>query len=243
MHMPVEGGENYVAVCPKCLGDGEIACPECAGDGCDACGGKGFPPCPRCGGESQRSEVPGEKQRLGEEWFASKGPKEQELLRYYTLGVWNRAIKRAAEQCALTCDGKRWREDPLGRAVDVREDEKVPPWVVSRACSGAIKALAIDAEAAVEPVLGGGAQPRPPDPRPLDPRPPDHDFCPVCGERFKSQCRCMRGDRVCSNGHRWHLCPVHGSVETPKGVDTHKAAHDECVCGAAGQVAGEVEAE
>lgn len=39
----------------------------------------------------------------------------------------------------------------------------------------------------------------------------DHDTgkeygenCPVCGEKFNSQCRCMIGNRRCKNGHDWY---------------------------------------
>ena len=28
--------------------------------------------------------------------------------------------------------------------------------------------------------------------------------CPFCGERSTSQCRCMRSDMECPNGHQWH---------------------------------------
>jgi hypothetical protein len=29
--------------------------------------------------------------------------------------------------------------------------------------------------------------------------------CPICGENFISQCRCMISHRICPNGHKWHL--------------------------------------
>jgi hypothetical protein len=36
--------------------------------------------------------------------------------------------------------------------------------------------------------------------------------CPTCGELYISQCRCLRGDRTCKNGHHWHSCLAHNCL-------------------------------
>jgi hypothetical protein len=45
------------------------------------------------------------------------------------------------------------------------------------------------------------------------------DTCPVCKEKYESQCKCMLGDYTCKNGHTWHKCPVHGNKVLNSGHD------------------------
>jgi hypothetical protein len=56
----------------------------------------------------------------------------------------------------------------------------------------------------------------------------NHDLCPVCKERFVTQCRCMLSDRTCPNKHKWHRCKVHGSVLG--GGHGVTATEDRCTC-------------
>jgi hypothetical protein len=35
------------------------------------------------------------------------------------------------------------------------------------------------------------------------------DFCPICGKKAISFCRCFRRDSYCPNNHWWHTCTVH----------------------------------
>jgi hypothetical protein len=44
-----------------------------------------------------------------------------------------------------------------------------------------------------------------------EPKEDPYDLCPVCGEKFEMQCKCMRGERTCPNGHSWYRCK-HGNV-------------------------------
>lgn len=37
----------------------------------------------------------------------------------------------------------------------------------------------------------------------------DHDYCPICGEKYIRTCKCPLSERDCPNGHRWHRCLVH----------------------------------
>ncbi len=30
------------------------------------------------------------------------------------------------------------------------------------------------------------------------------DNCPICGEKWVSQCRCLNQQRTCENGHSWY---------------------------------------
>ena len=54
-----------------------------------------------------------------------------------------------------------------------------------------------------------------------------YDHCTVCGGEYVAQCRCMRSDRYCANGHRWHTCVVH-RVRVEGGSDHGKSG---CTCG------------
>lgn len=38
------------------------------------------------------------------------------------------------------------------------------------------------------------------------------ETCPECGGPSAARCRCPLEDRVCHNGHEWHVCPVHGCI-------------------------------
>jgi hypothetical protein len=55
--------------------------------------------------------------------------------------------------------------------------------------------------------------------------------CPVCGERYSSQCRCRMGNKTCPNGHGWHTCDVHDKVFVG---DSHNLgalrSGSKCVC-------------
>ena len=31
------------------------------------------------------------------------------------------------------------------------------------------------------------------------------DFCPECGGKFVTRCRCFIADNTCANGHVWHV--------------------------------------
>lgn len=43
--------------------------------------------------------------------------------------------------------------------------------------------------------------------------------CEVCGGRIKIQCKCMRGDVTCENGHSYHYSPYH--KEYHEGLSDH----------------------
>ena len=34
---------------------------------------------------------------------------------------------------------------------------------------------------------------------------PSTEVCPTCGGEIKMYCRCMIGNKVCENGHSWHI--------------------------------------
>ncbi len=56
----------------------------------------------------------------------------------------------------------------------------------------------------------------------------DPMYCPVCNQRFTSQCRCLLGDKTCANGHHWHRCPVHKVVLLGKA--DHTLPSNTCRC-------------
>lgn len=63
----------------------------------------------------------------------------------------------------------------------------------------------------------------------MNPNPEPHpENCPICGERYKIQCRCLRSDRKCPNGHEWHRCLVHG--KTVMGPSDHSGNTVRCTC-------------
>lgn len=43
------------------------------------------------------------------------------------------------------------------------------------------------------------------------------DNCPVCGKEYVARCRCLLGNKTCANGHDWHRCPVHGTINLGSG--------------------------
>jgi len=51
--------------------------------------------------------------------------------------------------------------------------------------------------------------------------------CPICGEEFDAQCRCMLGDRRCKNNHWWFQCPVHHCLVLGKSDHTRAGS---CQC-------------
>jgi hypothetical protein len=52
--------------------------------------------------------------------------------------------------------------------------------------------------------------------------------CPVCGQEYQSQCKCMVNHRTCPNGHEWHVCLVHSRVVI--GPSDHFIGTDACQC-------------
>jgi CheY-like chemotaxis protein len=52
------------------------------------------------------------------------------------------------------------------------------------------------------------------------------DECPLCGLPAQTRCRCKMAESTCPNGHKWHLCPIHG---TP--VLGHRGVLGLCSCG------------
>ncbi len=51
--------------------------------------------------------------------------------------------------------------------------------------------------------------------------------CPFCDGEIVGQCRCMRGDSICVNGHAWHHCKDHPE-RIVEGLSDH--AMDGCTC-------------
>ena len=56
----------------------------------------------------------------------------------------------------------------------------------------------------------------------------DHRKCPVCGEPAVTQCRCMKCDCICKNGHEWHTCLAHNKIVI--GASDHSRPTMECSC-------------
>ena len=54
-------------------------------------------------------------------------------------------------------------------------------------------------------------------------------FCPICGEKYNSQCRCFKTDRTCPNGHHWHFCVACKKMVI--GKCDHGKATNACNCG------------
>jgi hypothetical protein len=38
------------------------------------------------------------------------------------------------------------------------------------------------------------------------------EYCPICHEKWISQCKCMIGEKTCINDHSWFTCPVHHKI-------------------------------
>jgi hypothetical protein len=54
------------------------------------------------------------------------------------------------------------------------------------------------------------------------------ETCPVCQASIKASCRCMRADRICTNGHEWHTCLVHQKIVV--GGSNHSLNLRACTC-------------
>ena len=39
----------------------------------------------------------------------------------------------------------------------------------------------------------------------------NREHCPTCEGPAVTRCRCFIGDRTCAKGHKWYVCPVHGT--------------------------------
>ena len=48
----------------------------------------------------------------------------------------------------------------------------------------------------------------------------DIEYCPQCGKKWNSQCKCMIGEYFCPNGHIWFRCPKHRTIVI--GAPDHK---------------------
>jgi hypothetical protein len=55
-----------------------------------------------------------------------------------------------------------------------------------------------------------------------------HRICPKCQEKSVFSCRCLLSDQICSNGHHWFVCFVHG--KTVLHESSHKVGIDVCQC-------------
>lgn len=53
--------------------------------------------------------------------------------------------------------------------------------------------------------------------------------CPKCGAKIVRQCRCLRSDITCAEGHVFHRCSVH-KVWVP-GHSDHSLPGNQCTCG------------
>ena len=58
--------------------------------------------------------------------------------------------------------------------------------------------------------------------------PVDLTLCPVCKQKWVSQCKCPISERTCKNGHHWYQCPVHHKVII--GQSDHGLDSLECHC-------------
>lgn len=47
---------------------------------------------------------------------------------------------------------------------------------------------------------------------PVGPKEFPAHVCPTCGGEPQLRCRCILADSMCSQGHHWHVCPVHHLV-------------------------------
>jgi hypothetical protein len=55
-----------------------------------------------------------------------------------------------------------------------------------------------------------------------------YDLCPVCGQMYALRCKCFVGDRTCSQGHHWFICPVHNVIVI--GESDHSKSTFSCHC-------------
>ncbi len=56
----------------------------------------------------------------------------------------------------------------------------------------------------------------------------DINHCPVCGEKWVSQCKCPLSEHTCKNGHHWFRCPLHHTIVL--GEADHSLGLNECQC-------------
>lgn len=54
------------------------------------------------------------------------------------------------------------------------------------------------------------------------------DKCPECGAKWEVIARNFRTDRVCENGHRYHVCTVHHKLV--KGHVNYTIPLERCTC-------------
>jgi len=55
------------------------------------------------------------------------------------------------------------------------------------------------------------------------------DKCPTCDAEYVTSCRCPRSDRICKNGHHWHMCVKHQRIVI--GQSDHGKDIMQCTCG------------
>ena len=53
-----------------------------------------------------------------------------------------------------------------------------------------------------------------------------YDYCRICEKESIANCRCLRSDRICVNGHSWHKCTEHN--ERVEGSSDHSASGCSC---------------
>lgn len=68
-----------------------------------------------------------------------------------------------------------------------------------------------------------------------------HEICPVCGRRFESRWGCKLKGRECKKGHKWQVCPKHGTTLIGSDRVGRFVEYDECICDSTAvyRVAGE----
>jgi len=54
------------------------------------------------------------------------------------------------------------------------------------------------------------------------------DYCPICNAPYQISCRCPRSDRICENGHEWHMCVIHNKIVL--GESDHSLSINVCTC-------------
>lgn len=52
--------------------------------------------------------------------------------------------------------------------------------------------------------------------------------CKICNGKIKFQCRCVRGDTVCENGHSYHYSPYHKEYHEGKSDHSTEAFSPNC---------------
>ena len=70
----------------------------------------------------------------------------------------------------------------------------------------------------------------------------DHPiFCPLCGEKYLTQCRCIVGERECKNGHSWWNSDKPGWIRISTSPRKHKAEGEPIVQGPSIMILGDFE--